>query len=618
MESLLSAGALGQILEDQKPANPVLQIIGYKPMQGDQGAVSSTTQEPRYRLMIGDGIRAHQYCIITNQDLVQDIQAGRIEKWSIVRVTSYHTVETDASTENKRKIIYILNLEVVKPGGQVGRKLNCSDSQQQSVESNGQHQEHQNKMHQPDRPPAYQAQPITQAQPWQQGDNMKPSRPRSMAYENQTIGIGELTPYIGKWVVKGRVTAKSALREYNNAKGGGKLFNFTLADKTGEIKVTAFNADCERVFPYVETNKVYVLGRASVKAADKRYTTADFEITLNSDSLLEEVTDTVAASDVPLAKFNFCSIASLSNLPPTQPVDLIGAILSITDVSSIMAKNKNRELKKRNIVIVDMSRTSISVTIWGEQAESFTAEIGDIFVTKAARIGTYGGRSASAGDCFFINPDIPEVRKIKNWHSNLLDQNFTCLTSSQDVGGPASDQWKTLSQAADLEQTKIIQSSGQQSALYSKVKAMLASVGKNPIYKCCPTDGCGKKLTDTQNGELKCEKCQQTYTTFKYRYNTSVNIMDHTYSAWVRLWDEKSESLFGVKPDELERYMRMDNKDEYESIITRPNFKFFIFTLRSRVDNYNQEERVNLSVTNLVPCDPITYTKRLIEEIKSM
>lgn len=627
MEKLLSHGAITQILENQQPANPVLQIIGYKPMTAEQTAYGDSTDELRYRLMIGDGIKAHQYCVITNQDLVDDIKNGRLEKWSIIKVLSYRTVDCGEVPENKRRLIYILNLEVIRRGSEVGHKLSCPetvDSTNGSTNRSMPPPQPNNNMGNINlfgaRQQSHNEPTSTQPQPYPIGgmhqETIRSPRNMRAAHESHTIQIAELTPYIGKWVVKGRVTSKSGIREYNNAKGGGKLFNFTLADKSGEIKITAFNADCERVFPYVEANKVYVLGRASVKNADKRYTTADFEITLNNDSLLEEVTDTQATSDIPLAKFNFISIASLANVPPSHPVDLIGAITSLTDVSTIVSKTKNKELKKRNVNIVDMSRHSISVTIWGDQADTFNGAVGDIFVTKAARISTYGGRSASAGDCFFINPDTPEVRKIKNWYNNLLDSNFTSLTTSQDSTG-GGDQYKYLMEMLDMENARAV-SSGPPSAAYARCKAFIMSVGKNPVYKCCPTEGCGKKLVDTQNGELKCEKCQQTFSTFKYRYKTDVEIGDFTSSCWITLWDEKAEQVLKMKPDELERYMKMESKEAYERIITGPNFKPFLFTLRTRIDTYNQEERVKLHTINMSPLDTVSYGRRLIEEIKML
>lgn len=612
MENLLTPGAIDQILMKRQPSDPVLQIIGYKPMTPNQMDIDSNPSgEMRYRLMIGDGIKTHQYCVVTNQDIVDEIRCGRLEKWSVVKVTQYQTAEY-----GERQLIYILNIELIKKGSEVGSKL--------TVNLSAQPQQLQQQIPEPNRPhqPNFQNSHdhLTQPSPYPMGNIISDvSRtPRSMksSHESQTINIGDLTPYIGKWVVKGRVTSKSGIREYNNAKGGGKLFNFTLADNTGEIKVTGFNTDCERYYPIVEPNKVYILGRGSVKNADKRYTTADFEITLNNDSLLELSGDPKDERSLPLAKFNFVGIGSLGDLALNQPVDLLGAITEVGEFSTIISKTKNKELKKRNITIVDMSRHSISVTIWGDQAETFVAQEGDIFITKGARVGNYGGKSASAGDCIFINPDIPETRKVKNWYRNLNERNFTALTSTQEQGG-GGDQWKTIDQMLNMDYVKTQQSSGSGSGLYGKCKATLITVGKNPVYKCCPNGGCGKKLIDTQNGELKCEKCQQTYSTYKYRYKTDIEIGDHTTSTWVTLWDEKAEMILKMKPEELERYMKMDNKEQYDKIITRPNFKQFIFTLRSRLDTYNNDERVKLHVISMNPLEPTSMAKKLMEEIKT-
>lgn len=629
-ESLLSVGAISQILDDEKPVDPVLQIIGYKPIGSDQMAFGQTTEELRYRLMMGDGKRAHQYCIITNQDIVNDIRSGKIEKWSIIRVKNYQTVDYgDGPPENKRRLIYILNLEMVKNGSEVNRKItvdgpieNRPPPPQPSVE---QRHEPQPVFQQPQVNNNSGYSEPTQPKPYNYGGDggamgrnvIESPRRIHASFEQQTIGIGELTPYIGKWNIKGRVTSKSGIREYSNAKGAGKLFSFSIADKTGEVKVTAFNADCDRVFPVIEPNKVYLMSRGSVKHADKRYTSADFEITLNSDSLVEEIVSPLDVEDIPLAKFNFVGIGALASVQPNQPVDLMGVITEVSDVSSVMSRTKNKELKKRNITIVDMTRHTISVTIWGDPADTFNGAVGDVFVTKSARIGTYGGRSASAGDTIFVNPDIPEVRKAKNWYNNLLDANFTALTNSQESGA-SSDQYKNLAELKNMSMLRNMTSSGATSGQYAKCKAFLLSVGKNPVYKCCPVDGCGKKLVDMQNGEMKCDKCAQTYSNYRYRYKVDVEISDNMDTTWVTLWDEKAENILKRKPEDLERLMKMENKDEYERIITSCNFQMYNFTLRSRIDTYNQEERVKMNVINMAPLDPVTYCKELQTEIRAI
>jgi replication factor A1 len=54
--------------------------------------------------------------------------------------------------------------------------------------------------------------------------------------------IKSLNPYQNRWVIRARVTSKSAIREYNNARGPGKLFSVDLIDSSGdEIRATAFN-----------------------------------------------------------------------------------------------------------------------------------------------------------------------------------------------------------------------------------------------------------------------------------------------------------------------------------------------------------------------------------------
>lgn len=52
------------------------------------------------------------------------------------------------------------------------------------------------------------------------------------------------------------MTNKSAIRTWNNARGEGKLFSMDLLDESGEIRATAFNAECDRFYDLVEVNKV--------------------------------------------------------------------------------------------------------------------------------------------------------------------------------------------------------------------------------------------------------------------------------------------------------------------------------------------------------------------------
>ena len=78
--------------------------------------------------------------------------------------------------------------------------------------------------------------------------------------QDRSCAIASLTPYMNKWTIKGitiilpyllmlvlaRCTQKSEMRSWNNAKGSGKLFDFTVTDESCDLKCTAFKIDAEK------------------------------------------------------------------------------------------------------------------------------------------------------------------------------------------------------------------------------------------------------------------------------------------------------------------------------------------------------------------------------------
>lgn len=63
----------------------------------------------------------------------------------------------------------------------------------------------------------------------------------------------------------------------------------------------------------------------------------------------------------------------------------------VDDVKEIITKATGRALKKRELTLVDRSEYSIQLTIWGKQAETFSAEENAVIAFKGARVGDYGG-----------------------------------------------------------------------------------------------------------------------------------------------------------------------------------------------------------------------------------
>lgn len=57
---------------------------------------------------------------------------------------------------------------------------------------------------------------------------------------------------IFRWVIKVRVTNKSAIRTWSNSRGEGKLFSMDLIDESGEIRCTAFRDMCDKFYDMIE------------------------------------------------------------------------------------------------------------------------------------------------------------------------------------------------------------------------------------------------------------------------------------------------------------------------------------------------------------------------------
>ena len=67
-------------------------------------------------------------------------------------------------------------------------------------------------------------------------------------------------------------------------------------------------------------------------------------------------------------------------------------------VCRAFADNKNKKIFQRELIIVDNSKTQITLTLWGDLAQNFdhSQYVGEIIAVKGAQLGTFNGRSLSA------------------------------------------------------------------------------------------------------------------------------------------------------------------------------------------------------------------------------
>lgn len=118
----------------------------------------------------------------------------------------------------------------------------------------------------------------------------------SSTADSAIFPIEGLSPYQNRWTIKARVTSKSEIKVWKNARGEGKLFSVNLMDDSGEIKATGFNESVDAHYNVFQENKVFRVSKAKIVIAKKQFSNLnnEYEMTLEASSVVEEVSSAEA------------------------------------------------------------------------------------------------------------------------------------------------------------------------------------------------------------------------------------------------------------------------------------------------------------------------------------
>lgn len=72
-------------------------------------------------------------------------------------------------------------------------------------------------------------------------------------------------------------------------------------------------------------------------------------------------------------------------------IDIVGVVHECGEVQTITAKASQRELRKRELGMVDTSNCLVRLTLWGEEAENFDGVNHPVVVIKAAKVSDFNG-----------------------------------------------------------------------------------------------------------------------------------------------------------------------------------------------------------------------------------
>jgi len=610
MSLQLSSGALAQMCQGQDVLAPVLQVLGHKAIQG--------SGSERFRLLLSDGRYSNSFCMLATQ-LNNMIHEKQLEANTVVRLNKFQCNQQPGS--NKRVVI-ILEVEVVSPGSIVGEKLGSpvtigSDGVVPPPPSN------QNSnpnigaaVKRPIGGSGYGEPPIKTTAATVEQRSVLSARPGTGSCVPVTP-IASITPYQNKWTIKARVTSKSDVRTWNKPSGSGKLFSMDLLDESGEIRVTAFKDQCDAFYDLAVVGKVYHISNCSVKAANKQYSKLnnEYELTFKDNGTMELAED---AGEIPTVTYNFACIADLASLnKESAPIDVIGVCKSVGDVTNLTTRD-GRELVKREIQLVDKSSTEVALTLWGTTATNFQGSGFPIVAVKGAKVSDYNGVQLSGGD-MLINPDLDLAHELKGWWDN---EGSSAATTSLTVRGGAGG-------GIDQSKTKMIGEVKQENTGYGTEKGEYYSTTatitffskEKALYKACgekleENRECNKKVVENGDGSYRCEKCAKEKQEFKWRLMLQLNMADATSNQWASCFQEQAEKILGIDSQDLGRLLETD-EERYNAVFLENTFKTFNFRMRAKADTYNDETRMKHTIVSVEEINHAVWIKQMIKEVEA-
>ncbi|CAM0958302.1 unnamed protein product [Alopecurus aequalis] len=439
----------------------------------------------------------------------------------------------------------------------------------------------------------------------------------------RVVPISALNLYQRTWTIKARVTAKTHVRKYTNAKGPGKLFSVDLLDAHGgEIRATCFGEVVDQLYDQIEVDKVYMISRGSLKPANKKFNSLnnDYELNLELSTSIEVCSGD--DSSIPRQQFNFRPISEIANMDINAMVDLLAIVTSVSPCFTIMRKN-GEEVQKRVLQLKDMSRCSVDITFWGDfckvegqQLQSLCdSGSNPILALKSGRVGEYNGRTVGtiSSSLLKVNPDFSDAERLTQWYiTEGKKAAWTSLSGEMSSMG-RTDVRKTTAQ---IKNEKLGQS---EKPSWITVKGAISHINTDSFcYPACAVEAngkrCYKKVTNNGDGMWYCETCEQGSQECEYRYLLVCQIQDHTGTTYATAFEDTGKEIIGLTAHELFKIKNEDQDDDkFAGIIQQVRYQQYLFKLKVKEEIYNDEPRVKSNIMKAEKIDDTSKECRFLQ-----
>lgn len=452
--------------------------------------------------------------------------------------------------------------------------------------------------------------------------------------------IRELSPYTnGRWRIKARVIMKGDVRKFSNARGEGQLLKVDLADQSGEIGATFFGKAVDKFKDVLVQGRVFSFQKGMIKAANPRFEKGDHIINFEDYSVIDPVDEDDA---IPVLQYEWNNLTDIDTIALNTFVDIKAVVHDVQDPFTFTARTSNKEMTKRSLGLWDPSgpdrSKTIEMTLWDTRAQQ-SFDVGSVVFLKGVRIGEWNGnRNISSPQNLEVNPDSPEAFQLK---AQYEEQQRTKPIAGMTRSSGAAGQPKTLE---ELKQEDLHLATPPPPGTapdpnaprwvhrHSAVATIISlPTDRLPCYPSCPEQveaaqratqastqappvsrPCAKKVAQEAGG-WRCamgHMCAQPV----YRYLCRLQVMDHSESIEVNLFDDQAKKLFGV---DASAYAEAFESDAVEEINKRALWRRVSMKLRSTKEVWQESERVKVILDEAADIDFKTDGRRLLADIHS-
>jgi len=450
-----------------------------------------------------------------------------------------------------------------------------------------------------------------------------------MEQSTAVLPIGELSPYLSKWLIKGRVTSKSSRRTFNSKAGQpGKVFSVDLLDKFGgEIRASFFNDAVDKYEEVLKPGLCYVFSRGNLKVANKQYNPCNhrYELVFDKGATVAPCADD---GEIKTFQFNFVDFRHVQGKTLAEKgtkFDLCGVITAFKPVVEFTSRD-GKPMVKREITLADDTALSLDLALWGDRAKLPDSNFQGtpVVAVKGVLVKEWnGGRSGSLmqeGHIDFQYAGV-EAQRVQNWWtSSGSSAQISAMSVSGAPGAGKNSPWLTLAEVRELtsrflETTETFNVSARLSLVQTQKQGE-----RQPLsYMACAVQRegsslrCNKRVDETG----RCPACG-SIGKGEARLNMRCQFADSTDSTWMTTFHEGATAVLGMSADDI-RSLESQTTDELEDKLRQSYYSIPLhLTVRAKGEVYQGQPRTSISCVNARALDCADHSDRLLAEIRHM